>query len=92
MGVGKEDISFVPMMLNFQLRLLFFKIFFFLTWTIFKIFTEFVPILLLIYVLVLVLEPQVLWDPRPRIEPAPPCVGRRGLNHWTAREVSPLIF
>lgn len=79
MGVGKEDISFVPMMLNFQLRLLFLR--FFLTWTIFKIFTEFVPILLLIYGLVLVLEPRVLWDPRARIEPAPPCVGRRGLNH-----------
>ena len=28
MGVGKEDISFVPMMLNFQLRLLFLRFFF----------------------------------------------------------------
>ena len=69
MGAGKEDISFVPVMLNFQLRFLRFS---FLTWTIFQIFTEFVPILLLFYVLVL--EPQVLWDPRPGIESAPPAL------------------
>ena len=35
-----------------EIRLFFFKIFFFLMWTIFKVFTEFVTILLLFYVLV----------------------------------------
>ena len=65
---------------------LFFKVFF-LMWTIFKVFIEFVTILLLLYVLVF--WPRGMWDlsspTRDRTRTS--CIGRRSLNHWTAREV-----
>ena len=60
---------------------------FFLMWTIFKVFIEFVTILLLFYVLVF--WPQGMWDlssptgDRTRTT----CIGRQSPNHWTAREV-----
>ena len=65
----------------------FFRIFFFLMWTIFKVFIEFVTILLLFYVLVF--WPQGMWDlsSPARDRTRTPCTGRRSLNHWTAREV-----
>ena len=49
--------------------------FFFLMWTIFKVFIEFVTILLLFYVLLGFFLPWGMWDLRLR------------LNHWTTREV-----
>ena len=65
----------------------FLEFFFFLMWTIFKVFIEFVTILLLFYVLVF--WPQGMWDlsSPARDRTRTPCTGRRSLNHWTAREV-----
>ena len=59
-------------------------------WTTFKVFIEFVTILLPVFH-VLVFWPRGMWDlssptgDRTRT----PCTGRRRLNHWTAREVPP---
>ena len=55
--------------------------------TIFKVFTEFVTILLLFHVLVFWLPG--LWDLHSptRDWTCTPCSGRRSLHHWTAREV-----
>ena len=52
-------------------------------WTIFKVFTEFVTILLLFY------GPEACGTlaPRPGIEPAPPALEGKSLNHWTTREI-----
>ena len=35
-----------------------------------------------------------MWDlaPQPGVEPMPPAVEARSLNHWTTREVPTLIF
>ena len=56
-------------------------------WTIFKVFIEFVTILLLFYVLVF--WSQGMWDLSSPIKDRThtPCIGRRSLNHWTTREV-----
>ena len=56
-------------------------------WTIFKVFIEFVTILLLFYVLVF--WPQGMWDlsSLTRDRTLTPCIGRQHLNQWTAREV-----
>ena len=56
-------------------------------WTIFKVFIEFVTILLLLYVLGFWL--RGMWDlsSLTRDRTRTPCIGRRSLNHWTAREV-----
>ena len=65
----------------------FFPKIFFLMWTIFKIFIEFITILLLFYVLVF--WPWGMWDfslpTRDRTHIL--CTGRQSLNHWTTREV-----
>ena len=65
--------------------LFFFKTF--LTWTIFKVFIEFVTVLFLVYALVFWL--QGMWDlsfpSRDRTHTL--CIGRQSLNHWTTREV-----
>ena len=68
----------------------FFKVF--LMWTIFKVFIEFVTILLLFYVLVFWL--QGTWDlsSLTRDRTCTPCFGRRSLNHWTTREVLRLDY
>ena len=52
-----------------------------------KVFIEFVAVLLLFYVLVFWL--RGMWDPSSptRDQTRTPCIGRRSLNHWTAREV-----
>ena len=65
---------------------------FFLKWTIFKVFIEFVTILLLIYVSVFWL--RGMWD---LSSPAREWthtrgIGRQSLNHWTAREVPSFSF
>ena len=68
--------------------LIFFRVFFFfLMWTIFKAFIEFVTILLLFCVLVLWLLD--MWDLRSltRDQTLIPCTGKQGLNHWTMREI-----
>ena len=59
---------------------------FFLMWTTFKVFIEFVTILLLFYVLVFC--PRGMWDlsSPARDRTCTPCIGRECLNHWTARE------
>ena len=56
-------------------------------WTIFKVFIEFVTILLLLYVLVFWLRGT--WDlsSPARDQARTPCIGWQSLNHWTAREV-----
>ena len=60
---------------------------FFLMWTIFKVFIEFVTTLLLFYVLVF--WPWRMWDPSSltRDQTDTPFIGRWSLNHWTTREV-----
>ena len=57
-----------------------------------KSFIEFVTILLLFYVLVF--WPWGMWDLNSltRDPTRTPCIGRRSLNHWTAREVPPPTF
>ena len=60
-------------------------------WTIFKVFIEFVTILLPFHVLVFwpgsFLDLSSLtWD-----QTCTPCFGRRGLNHWTAKDVSKIF-
>ena len=63
---------------------IFFKIF--LMWTIFKVFIEYVTMLLLFYVLIF--WPQSMWDfsSPARDQAHTPCIGRQSLNHWTTRE------
>ena len=64
--------------------------FFFLMWTIFKAFIEFVTTMLLFYVLVFWLRGT--WDlsAPTRDQTHTPCIGRWNLNRWTTREV-PII-
>ena len=65
----------------------FFFRFLFLMWTIFKVFIEFVTILLLFYTLFF--WPPGMWDlssPR-RDGTCTPCTGKQSLNPWTTREV-----
>ena len=75
---------------------LFFRIimsfcFFFLMWTIFRVFIEFVTILLLFYVLVF--WPRGIWDlsSPTRDRTCTPSIGRRSLNQWTTSEVPQII-
>ena len=68
---------------------LFFKIFF-LMWTIFKVFTEFVTKLLLFYLLFFWLRGKWDLNSRSGIELAL-CTRRQSLKHWIAREV-PFFF
>ena len=67
------------------MNLLFFS-FFFLTWTILKVFIEFVPTLLVFYVLVFwprsMLDLSSLTSDQTRT----PGIGRWILNHWTVTE------
>ena len=58
--------------------------FFFLMWTTFKVFPEFVTVVLLFYVLVF--WPRGMWDPDQGPNPHP-VTGRGSLNHWIAREI-----
>ena len=65
----------------------FFQSEFYLFFNFFKVFIEFVTILLLFYVLVF--WPRDMWDisSPTRDRTRTPWIGRRSLNHWTAREV-----
>ena len=65
---------------------------FFLLWNIFKVFIEFITILFLFYVLVF--WPRGMWDLSSSIRDwtHTPCIGRRSLNHWTARQVSIILL
>ena len=65
---------------------------FFLRWTNFKVFIEFVTILLLFYVLVF--WPQAMWDlsSLTRDWTRGPCIWRWSLNHWTTGEVLVSVF
>ena len=60
-------------------------------WTILQSFIEFVTILLLLYILVFWL--WYMWDlsSPTRDQTHTPCIGRRSLNHWTIREIPPLV-
>ena len=55
----------------------------------FKVFIEFVIILLLFYVLVFLSRRL---SSRSRDGTHRPCIGRRGLNHWASGEVSLLLL
>ena len=60
--------------------------FFFFRWTIFKVFSELVTILLLLYVLVFWW--RGMWDPNSlRDQTLIPCIERWSLNHSTDREI-----
>ena len=59
--------------------------FFFLMWTIFKVFTEFVTVLFLFCVL-------VFWPLGTRNQTHAHCIGRWSLNHWTTREIPLHLF
>ena len=63
-------------------------------WTLFKVFIEFVMILLVFYVLCLLFGHEAcgILGPWPGTEPSRPCIGGWSLNHWTAREVPSLSF
>ena len=65
----------------------FFSRFFFWMWTIFKVFIEFVTILLLCYFLVV--WPWSRWDltSLDSNQTHTPCIGSWSLNHWATREV-----
>ena len=70
------------------LILFFFLAFFFLMWTMCKVFIEFVTTLLPFFD-ILVFQPQGIWDlsSQTRDQTCTPCVGRQSFNHWTTREV-----
>ena len=57
-------------------------------WTILKAFTEFVTMLLLVYVLILGPEACGVLVPQPGDQTGTPSIGRQGLNPWTTREAS----
>ena len=56
-------------------------------WSIFKVFIKFVTMLLLLYVLVF--WPWLMWNLSSLTKDwtCTPCIGKRSLNHWAAREV-----
>ena len=85
-GISYRDI-FIMREIKVVIPFFSLKIFFFLMWTIFKVFIEFVTILLLFYVLVF--WPRGTWDlsSSTRDRTHTPCIGRWSLNHQTAREV-----
>ena len=60
---------------------------FFLMWTVFKIFIEFVIILLLFYVLVFWARGMWDWSSLTRNQTCTPCIGWQNFNHWATREV-----
>ena len=68
------------------LLVVFFLLDFVCVWTIFKVFIEFVTILLLFYVLVY--WPRGMWHLSSlfRDQTCTPCIGRQSFNHWTTRE------
>ena len=63
-----------------------YQFFFFLMWTIFQVFIEFITILFLFYILLILASRNVEKIPTKDWTPAS-CTGRQSLNHRTAREV-----
>ena len=59
-------------------------------WTIFKVFIEFVTVLLLFYIFCLVHEACGILALQPRIGPLPPARQVKVLTLWTTREVPSL--
>ena len=61
-------------------------------WASFKVLIKFVTILLLLYILVL--WPRAMWylSSPTRDQTLNPCIGRRSLNHWTARDIPVIII
>ena len=57
----------------------------------FKVFIEFVTVLLLFYVLVFWLRGMWNLSSPTRDRTCTPCIGRQSLNHWTMREVPDLF-
>ena len=78
--------------MKIALYILFFFLDFFLMWTIFNIFIEFVTILLLFYVLIFWPGSTLDLSSLTRDQTRTPCIGRQSLNHWTTRKVPILIF
>ena len=64
----------------------------FVCWFVFRVFFEFVVILLLFYVLVF--WPRGMWDlsSLTRDQTRTPCIGKQSPNHWTTREVPVPVF
>ena len=62
--------------------------FFFLIWTLLKVFIEFVTILLLVYILAFWVQAYRILAPQPGIEPTPPALEGE-VNHWTTRDIGP---
>ena len=69
------------------------KTFFFLMWTILKVFIKFVTVLLLFYALVFGCQECEILVPWPGIELKPSALeGKESLKHWTTREVPAHLF
>ena len=60
--------------------------------TIFKVFIEFVTVLLLLYALVLWLQGKWDFSSPTRGRTLTSCIGRRSLSHWTARDIPSCTF
>ena len=58
-------------------------------WAIFKVFIEFVTVLLLFNDLIFLARRHV---GETRDQACTPCIGRQSLNHWTTREVLISVF
>ena len=74
----------------YELNILKLSFSFFLMWTIFEVFFEFVTMLFLFYVLCFVCFPLYgMWDFcfLTQGPTGTPCIGRQSVNHWTTREV-----
>ena len=61
-------------------------------WTIFKVFIEFVTVLLLFYVLLFGCQACGILALQPGIKPASPAMEGEALTHWTARAVPSVGF
>ena len=61
-------------------------------WTIFKVFMEFVTILLLFYVLVFWLRGMWHLSSQTRAQTRVPCIGRQTLNHCATREALKMFY
>ena len=74
---------------EYQLKSPFFFKTFWYGWTIFKVFIEFVTVLLLLYVLVFWTQGMWYLSSPTRDRTCTPCIGL--LNHWTTRDLSFVI-
>ena len=92
-SLGSQDAALLfSLLFLLFLKDFLFVLFCFLMWTNFKVFIEFVTILLLFYVLVFWARGIRHLSSQARDRTHTPCIGRRSLNHWTAREVTPCFL